>query len=223
MFNAEATAHLARAAKLESSADVKKFGRSVRASVRQYLIDATDPQPSEHRAAIASLARSVRDALDGKPGGLEAAAAALEALPPATRRMFEDVAYPRSVPTVRDLRDPVRGRKALSLLYGMCHRGAEWKPGRKRPEGKRSRPRFEPILIKTGARRGRPPNRAEFMLCTYLGGTYYKATGKMPSRTADARNPGPFVRLVGGVLKLLGAPDVNAAELVEAYGAYRRK
>ncbi len=215
---------LAQAAKLPHSADLARFGRSVRAAVRQYLTDTNAPQPSEHRAAIASLARKARDALDGKPGALEATADALEALPPATRKMFvEDIAYPKSVPTVCDLRDPVHGRTALSLLYGLCHRGAEWKEGRKRPGGKRSRPHLQPLLAGPRWRRGRPSNRAEFMLCTYLDSTYWVATGRRPPRRADRRNPGPFVRMVRDVLALAGAASIDAAELVEVCGRARNR
>ncbi len=215
---------LAQAAKLPPSADMEWFDRSIRAAVHQYLIDANTPQPSEHRTAIASLARKARDALDGKPGALEATADALEALLPATREMFvEDIAYPKSVPTVCDLRDPVHGRTALSLLYGLCHRGAEWKEGRKRPGGKRSRPHLQPLLAGPLGQRGRPANRTEFMLCTYLGSAYWVATGRRPPRRADRRNPGPFVRLVRDVLALAGAASVDAAELVEVCGRARNR
>ncbi len=235
VFDDSAIQCLAQAARLPRSADLTRFGRSIRAAVHQYLIDANAPQPGEHRAAIASLARKARDALDGKPGALEATADALEALHPATRRMFvEDISYPMNFPTVRDLRDPVHGRKALSRLWGLCHRGAEWKEGRKRPGGKRSRPRLEPLLVDPRLRwsertqgytvRGRPPRETELvMLCMHLGDAYWRATGKMPPRRANPRTPGPFLRLVREVLRMVGAAHIDAAELVEAsYGRRQR-
>ncbi len=235
VFDDSAIQCLAQAARLPRSADLTRFGRSIRAAVHQYLIDANAPQPGEHRAAIASLARKARDALDGKPGALEATADALEALHPATREMFvEDIAYPMNFPTVRDLRDPVHGRKALSRLWGLCHRGAEWKEGRRRPGGKRSRPRLEPLLVDPRLRwsertqgytvLGRPPRETELvMLCMHLGDAYWRATGKMPPRRADPRTPGPFLRLVREVLRMVGAAHIDAAELVEAsYGRRQR-
>jgi hypothetical protein len=127
----------------------------------------------------------------------------------------EDIAYPRSVPTVPDLRDPVHGRKALSLLYGLCHRGAKWKDGRKRPGGKRSRSRLEPLPVDTRVRRGQPSTFAEFLLCSHLGIAYFKATDRKPPRRVDARNPGPFLRLVREVLRLIGAAHISAVELID--------
>lgn len=219
---------LAQAARLPRRADLTRFGRYVRAAVHQYLNDANVPQPSEHRATIDSLARKLRDALDDKPGALEAAVAFFEAIPPATRKVLEDVHDPENIPTVRDLRDPVHGRKELVRLYGLCHRGAEWKAGRRRPGGKRSRPRLEPLLIGPRVRPGRPSNHAEFVLCTWLAIAYELLAERPPPFQADRRNPGPFVRLVRDVLALAGAADVDAVEMVEAYGRssmalYQRK
>ncbi len=223
MFDAAAIAQLAQTAKLASSADTEKYGQRIRDAARQYLADSEAIRPLEHRDSIKTLAHMVRRALDGGPSSIQAAAEALDALHPTTLTVLQEGAWPRHVPTGDDLLDASHGRVALILLYGLCHRGAEWKMGRKRPGGKRSAPTLTPLLADTNVRVGRPRNDAEFMLCTQLGIIYYKATKKMPPRRADARKPGPFVRLVDGVLRLLGAPGVNAAELVEAYGAYRRK
>ena len=221
-FDEAAIQCLAEAAKLPQGTDLERFGRSIRAAVHQYLIDAAIPQPGEIRMEIEQLASTVQHALNGEPGRLEAAVAALEALPPATRKTFEEHSHPRSVPSARDLRDSVYGRTALSLLFGLCHRGAEWEMGRKRPSGKRSRPHLQPRLAGPRVQRGRPSNRAEFMLCNRLAGTYWRATGRSPPHRVDMRKPGPFLRLVQEVLVRIGASHINAAELIDPRRKRRR-
>ncbi len=209
---------------MSPNTDLEAFARSVRGAALLYLADARNPHAGEHREAVERLAKQIRRALDGRPDATQAVADVLNALHPVTRQLLDEWAAPyRKVPTRDELLHPDHGRDSLALLYGLCHLGAEWVPGRKRPGGKQSRPTLRGQVIGPRVRRRRPPNYAEFLLCTRLGIIYYEATTKPPPRRADARNPGPFVRLVDGVLKLLGAPGVNAAELVEAYGAYRRK
>ena len=148
------------------------------------------------------VAKMGRRALDGGPRSVQAAAEALDALHPATLTVLQEGAWPRNVPTGDARLDASHGRDAIILLYGLCHRGAEWKMGRKRPGGKRSAPTLTPLLAGPTVRVGRPRNNAEFMLCTRLGIIYYQATNKPPARRAHFRNPGPFVRLVDGVLRL---------------------
>lgn len=221
VFCSAAIKDLAKVAKIPSSADLGKFGQSIRDAVRQYLVDSTAIRPIELRDSIAALAKVLRKAFDGEPDSLLSAANALVSLQPSTRRFLEERAEPsRTVPTVSDLLDPEKGRAALSLLYGLCHQGARWKPGRKRPGGKRSATTLQSYVASPKVQRGRPLNDAEFMLCTWLAVTYFKVTGERPPRFANHRAPGPFVRLLGGALRLARAPGVDPVELVNARGKY---
>lgn len=84
------------------------------------------------------------------------------------------------------------------------------------PSGKRG------AVVPVENSRGRPDDTAELMLGFSLAAAYFKVVGECPAETADHRNPGPFVRLVCGVLDRLGAGSVNAAELVNRVGRLRR-
>ena len=220
IFDSAAIRRIARCAKMPADADIEAFGCSVRSAAREYLSNATTPDPGEHREALEDLAHHVRLALDGDPSAPHRVVDALGSLHPETRRLLDSWAAPhREVPTSEELLHPEDGRAALILLSGLCHRGAAWKPGRKRRGGKQSRPTLQAEVIGPRVRRGRPSDIAEFLLCTWLGGAYYKATGRFPPRQSHPDNPGPFARLVREVLCLLGASNINAVELVNRYGA----
>ncbi len=125
--------------------------------------------------------------------------------------------------TPAELRDPMQGRARLNDLYALLHRGAEWKKGRKRPGGKQSKCQFVRLIAEPPVTQRARRNDAEFLLCTRLAAAYWKATGRMPPRDVNRNSPGPFARLLGQTLRLLGNPSVNSVKLARSYGQKLKK
>lgn len=225
IFDSAEVRNLAEIAKLPAGANLKSFGRSIQYAARQYLEDEASPSPKERRETFKTLAKLAHEALKGDPDEPPwMVALMLAQLQPATRQALDDYSYPRNVPTPDELMHPVNGRKALGLLYGLLHRGAQWKPGRKRPGGKQSRDTLQGVVVGQRARRGRPRDTPEFMLCSSLAITYFKATNKRPPQrvaiVGTRQLASPFGRLVHEVFALLGA-NVSAVEIIRRYGKAR--
>lgn len=228
IFDSAAVRRLAEIAKLPAGANLNSFGISIQNAARQYLDDAATPSPKEHRENIKALAKLVREAIKGDPDGppwlVALLIGMLGQLEPATRHVLDECAYPRNVPTADELMHPEHGRKALRLLYGLLHKGAKWKPGRKRPGGKQSHDTLQGEVVGPRVERGRPSNTPEFMLCTWLGITYFKATEKQPplrvAKVSSRQIASPFGRLVHEVFVLLGT-DASAVKIIRKYGEAR--
>jgi len=229
-FDDQAIKGLGDAAGFPAGFDLAYVRRALQSAVRDYLADAHRP-PSESRTeihdAIERLARRLERALGTEPCALDKARDAWAGLLPAARAYLEAFAPDWRLPLAEsdDLVDPERGPDRVRFLHGLCHRGATWKEGRRRPGGKRSRPRLAPELSAPRARRGHPPNDAEFLLCQRLATIYFGVTGQMPPYTARHGSPGPFARFVLEIFNFLGRDDtlaVDAVALVNRYGRARR-
>lgn len=181
IFDSAEVQHLAEIANLPAGANLNSFGRSIQYAARQYLEDDASPSPKDHQETFKTLAKLAHETLKGDPNEPPwMVALMLAQLQPATRQVLDNCSYPRKVPSPNELMHPINGRKALGLLYGLLHVGAEWKPGRKRSDGKQSRDTLQGKVIGPRARRGRPRDTNEFMLCSWLGIAYFKATNKTP-------------------------------------------
>jgi len=111
------------------------------------------------------------------------------------------------------LADPRLHDAACAAIYELCHYGGRLVQGRTRPSGRASTT-WEPFLFAPKMKaypKIRDPERAFLRL---LQLAWLEATGTMPARTAHQDNPGPFARFAKAALKRLGAPHVDAIELI---------
>ncbi len=214
VLDADNVAWLAKEAKLRQTADLKRFRDFLKIAIHGFLIDIDLPLPANVRAQIANLNRWTRAFRKGE-AGIGVVKGALKQLSPEAREYLYSPNHP--IPDATDLDDPAQRDAALRRLAGLTVRGAEWKPGRKRRGGKRSRDTLTRNLEGPPAVRGRPPNRAGLLLCETLAAAYAELSGRPLPRWVHHVNPGPFVRLVKGVLCLAGAQDVDEVELVKRF------
>jgi hypothetical protein len=108
-------------------------------------------------------------------------------------------------------------QKARDLL-GTCVRGAAIVPGRRRPNGRRSRPTLR-ILPRYLQRRGQPRHEAESLLVRSLLEFFYNRDGKFPGLTSHggyfAPDAGPFAHLVASILEQCGIKSINSTKLIQ--------
>lgn len=217
VLDTDNVARLAKEAKLLQTADLKRFRDFLKSAIHGFLTDTGIDRPLPDnviRRQIANLNRWTRAFRKGE-GGIGVVKGALNQLSPEAREYLYSPNHP--IPDATDLDDPARRDAALRRLAGLTVRGAEWKPGRKRRGGKQSRDTLTQKLKGPPAVRGRPPNRAGLLLCKTLAAAYAELSGRPLPRSVHHANPGPFVRLVKGVLSLAGAQDVDEVELVKRF------
>ncbi len=175
VLDADNVAWLAKEAKLPQTADLKRFRDFLKIAIHGFLIDIDNPLPATIRAEIAKLNRWTRAVRKGD-AGIGVLKGALKQLSPEAREYLYSPNHP--IPDATDLDDPARRDAALRRLAGLTVRGAEWKPGRKRRGGKRSRDTLTRNLEGPPAVRGRPPNRAGLLLCETLAAAYAELSGR---------------------------------------------
>jgi hypothetical protein len=138
------------------------------------------------------------------------------------------VATSIAVPTPSDLRDETSRDEACGAIMRLCAFGSTFAAGRLRSSGKRSRPVWKPLLYAPEPRRNFEKRKAERVFVMSLRIAWMKAVGSEPARTArhaqDFRRPdvGPFARLVGECLRLVGAIGVDPVELINELDRRRR-
>jgi hypothetical protein len=218
-FDAVTIALLSVAADLPPTADLARFGESVRTAARLYLVE-QQRNPLAVRREIRNLYRLANKVMAGKssPAALEAAVGDLAV---GARQLLEYRALMIARLPAGHLPRPELPRSPEGVIE-LTRYGGGMKQGRARPNGRRSRPRFEPLLWEPPPLPGRPPNQAGRELVIGLGDAYLHATGRNSPRTADHRKPGPFARLVRGCLHRMGARHVNAVQLINTVGELRR-
>jgi hypothetical protein len=89
--------------------------------------------------------------------------------------------------------------EVLQCLKGLCSRGAEIVPGRKRQDGTRSAPQLRWLPVQSSAAPGRPADTAERRFCMVLDEIYFEATGERGTYW-NPECPSPFERLVEATL-----------------------
>ena len=217
-FDQDAIADLAKAARLPATADLVQFGNSVRAAVRAYMAE-LEREPLVVRGEIRSLYLLANKMMAGKssPAALEAA---VDDLSVAARQLLEYRALMIARLPAGHQPRPELPRSPDGVIE-LTRYGGGMRPGRARPNGKRSRPRFVPLLWEPPPLPGRPRDQAGRELVMGLGDAYLHATGRNSPRTADHRKPGPFARLVKGCLHRMGR-RVDAVQLINSFGKLRR-
>lgn len=202
--------------KLPPGTDLDRFCRRIRNAVCDYRHDAGQLNgPVEVHRTLSAIARLLKKAKNGNQDAAVKAATDIEEFQRWTNGGLDRLVCPRRLPSIDGLRDPSTARKTAQAIYALLHRGAKWRPGRKRSGGKRSRDRLVPIPKVPAPPRGRPPaHNAEFNLLTRLDSIYWEATGRMPPRDAHPSQPGPFPRFVKAVFDLAGIAGVDVRELI---------
>ena len=218
VFSDDTIEKLVRDAKLRllPNTDLNRLCRQICSAVSDYLRDSDQlTGPVEIRRTLSGIARLLKAAKEGNQVAATKAAKHIEECQHLTNGLLDRLVWPRRLPSVDGLRDPSTARKTAKAIYPLLLRGADWKPGRNRPGGKRSRPTLVPILNAPVPGRGRPPRHpAELLLLMRLDAIYWKATGKKPPRDAHSQKPGPFPRFVEAVFKLAGETHVDVCELI---------
>ena len=188
-----------------------RFGDGIRAAATLYAEQAKEPTVNELYIEIASLHRAAgRRAYDRL-------AILLERLSPKARNLLNGRAARPSIgtklPPPEALRDDVKREAACELVEMLCCTGGHYIEGRRRPSGKRSRT-WRPRLYAPEPRRHVPRREAERGFVMWLRMAWLEATGVRPTMTANHSNPGPFARMVGECLRLVGAPYADAIGLI---------
>jgi hypothetical protein len=208
VFHDEQIAELATIAKLPADADRQRFAQGIRDAVRIYARDAREPTDNDLHREIKEL----HGAADRRR--YDQLAALAEGLSPKARNSLNTRGARLGVmlPSPEALRGAQR-EEACAAIVKLTQFGGEYRKGRKRPGGKRSRT-WQPLLYAPQRQRNFPKREAERDFTMWLAAAYGDAVGQLPARTADSRAPGPFARMVGECLRLVGAPNASAVELI---------
>jgi len=197
------------------------FRQSVLAAASTYAEETARPTAQDIGWEIKRLYRAAGKALRATPQTAhdcaEEVATRLERLTPEARRFLE---FGRAAPTPAEVRNQATRAESLRLVHGLCVTGAEWKQGRSRPSGKRSRPSLQPRFVgPKPPRRGRPTTDPAYSLCTSLAGAFHKATGRWP--TYSGSRTSKFQQLFEAVWAALhGEVDtVSATRAIRRYVA----
>jgi hypothetical protein len=234
IFDAAQVERLAQILRLPADADSAKLAADLQQAARIYLRDAGEPSLNAQRREIRALYRLLESYITAVASTThsgarsetlrvrladlsERLAVATEAMSPAVRRSLEARGAViddrrrtltnrrmRNLPAPGELRDPLACDHAVEHLRTLIDVGGYWGEGRNRPTGRRSRT-WKPLLHAPVASRGEPRREAERFLVINLQIAVSEATGKLVSRTADPRKPGPFARFAAETLRLVRA------------------
>jgi hypothetical protein len=173
---------LARTLKFPASADIGRFGLSVRTAARIFLETKGQLNAPQLRAAVARLYRLISRAERCDNGAALALAGAVDTLPALLRRWLTSCNRPhnRDIPRATEIRSLVTRQNAVERLRLIVSYGSRVVPGRKCPGGRRSRS-VKPLLrVPETARRGRPSGLAERELVQWLAIAYLEGAGHPP-------------------------------------------
>lgn len=205
--------------RLPGGADFDRFAAGVRTAASIYARDAREPTANELRREIVALYK----AADAR--AYDDVAARVVGLSRPARATLNAHNLHDALPAADILLNAAQREAACEAIVRLCRIGGRLAKGRKRPSGKRSRPTFEALLFAPAPQRHFPKRDAERGFVMWLRVAYQEATDEPPPRTArhgtDGRRPGPFTRFVSECLRLVGARDADAVELINALGGVK--
>jgi hypothetical protein len=176
-FDADAIKAIADEAKIPATANLQNFGDAVRDAATRYIEAAKKPQIGAVRKEIESLYRQASKAEKGDAKAVKETAHSLEILSPTARQFLNQrVKRGLPLPTPSDFLNNNQCEHAISQLLRLLYWGGGTAQGRAREDGKRSRPKFKPLLWAPTPRRGRPSNEAEREFLMWLSIAYLEAT-----------------------------------------------
>ena len=156
-FDDAAIKAIAHEAKIPTAADLQIFRDSVRDAATRYIEAAKKLQIEAVRKEIEGLYRLALKAENGDATAVNETAHKLANLSQtAGEYLNQRVKRELPLPTPNDFHNHDRYKQAISqLLRLLCWGGEMPKQGRAREHGKRSRPKFKPLLWAPTPRRGR--------------------------------------------------------------------
>lgn len=191
------------------------FPPHMRSSVRAFAEQALVPSNGEMGIALKKLHDRLIVAIHFSDR--ERAATAIEQTPKAVLDELRRRS-PSPLPAPQDIRDCLRGIDLAKEMLGCCISGAMIVPGRRRPDGRRSRPTLR-ILPRYRQRRGHPRHEAERTLVRSLGEYFYNRQGNFPGLKSHGGSfdpdAGPFARVVADILARCGVSSVNEIKLIQ--------
>jgi hypothetical protein len=223
IFNAVVIAEMVTDIKAPPDA-VTRFGDNVRAAVRAYFAE----RARTNWKAIGEQIGDLYDLVDRAHRGSEPAARRVAhricLIDQATRNWLERCARRSlSFPSSERILDRRTRKQAIEQLLSILSYGREQVKGRRRPSGKRSRPRFKTWLRLPQSGRGRPRDLAARELVQQLVLTYAAATGRSPPHRVSLRSKGPFFRLVDRCFHLIRIPAGGVVDLINEREIRRKK
>ena len=210
VFDDDCISRLAKIGKLPPGADIGQFKEGIQCAAQIYARDARIPNDNAVYHEIESLYRAaeVRDC--------QQLARLIGSLSPRAARLLNERAARPSVaisfPAVRDFYNTCRQTAACAKVASLCRVGGH-NQGRKRRTGKKSRT-WQPLLHAPNPRRNFSKRDAERNFVIWLRSAWLDATGDLPSKTADHRKRGPFVRVAHECLRLVGGEHADAVGLI---------
>ena len=196
------------------SADIGQFKEGIQCAARIYARDARILDDNAVHHEIESLYRAAEER------DCQRLARLIESLSPrAARLLNERAARPSlaiSFPAVRDFHNTRRQTAACAKVASLCCVGGH-NQGRNRPTGKKSRT-WQPLLHAPKPRRNFSKRDAERNFVIWLRAAWRDAAGDLPSKTADHRKRGPFVRVAHECLRLVGGEHADAVGLINRLG-----
>ena len=215
IFDGACIDRLAAIGALPESANRKCFAQGVREAARIYLREVRAPNVNKLHAEIAALHAAAQHERYGQVADL------LEKLSPQAFRLLSSRRLSVQLPASTDLREPHRQRIACEAVFRLSQRGGAMVKDRLRGPDKRSC-KWRPLLVGPKPRRHVPKRDAERNFIMWLQHAWLKATGKCPSRAANARRPGPFTLMVREALKLVGGGHADAVGLINELNRRRK-
>jgi hypothetical protein len=229
VFDDACIERLARIGKLPSGADRRVFGEGIRDAARIYAREARYPNANTLNDEIAGLHRAADRRLHAQVADW------MERLSPQARGMLIERAnrLGLELPPPNALLDNERRENACAAIVRLCAIGGRFVEGRLRATGRRSRKVWRPALYVPSKQRNFLRREAERNFLMWLRVAWVEATGEMPeavgcmpaktARHADeSRAIGPFGRMLRECLRLLGAADTDAVELINDLHRRRR-
>jgi hypothetical protein len=224
VFNDEQVAELAKTAKLPPGTDMAALAEGVQEAARIFAREASLLTGNELHSEIAGLHKAA------DRYWYDVLAAMMENLSSQARNMLKErgpAGLEIELPPPDALRDPARRDGACETIARFCRVGGGYIDGRRRPSGKQSRPTWRQLLHAPEPRRNFAKRDAERNFVLWLSIAWLDATGVPPSRTAhhkaDGRDVGPFARFLRRCLRLVGAGDADAVELMNELHRRRRE
>jgi len=175
---------LAASIGIKDPTKIDKLRHMLRNAITNYVEEAAQPQPREIRDELTQLIRLLRTIRTRRKDSLTAEDAlevdqAVDGLSPTSKAAIT-LGFQR-IPELTRMKKQWQRISAINTLIGMCHSSAEWRQGRKRPGGRRSRT-YQKQLVGPAVRRGRISDGPEFWLLYLIASIYFEFTGRLPAR-----------------------------------------
>jgi hypothetical protein len=203
--------------------DFDRFARGVRFHAKLYVEEAREPTNAQVRSELrrvyyaAELALATGFSVNDRQndtarvdGAFARVADLLERASPRAREILNLGVSP--CPTPDMLRDPGQRERECRTLTGRCVVGCHPIGGRRRANGKQSRPTLE-LEFPVTVRSGQPGRDDESLFMWGLRVALLNAGGRAPE-SFNRSQGGPFIEMASEFLKLVGAPpNASAVDL----------